>query len=392
METLFVLDLSENRLSGKIPDCWKNKKFTVFNLASNKLTGTIPNSFGNLSGGWLNLSNNSLNGEPFEALKSMEWLQSLDLGQNQLSGKIPSWWVMQTSHLQNLRLRKNLFSGDIPTSICELSYLKILDLADNNFSGSIPPCIDHLSGMVQKPTEDTAPMASPPAAPPVVGNDQELEKEGLKQVLKGYEQDYTKKLKYLVNIDLSNNSLTGSIPDGLTSLSGLIGLNLAHNHLSGKIPSKIQQMKSLESIDFSNNNLYGPIPTSMSNMDSLGFLNLSNNNFSGPIPRNDHFLTFDEPSFVDNPYLCGEPLKNKCFGGDEVPSSMAHENNSGNGDKKEKVLFYFVTALGFITGFWAFFGTLLLKKNWRHAYFHYMDEVADKMYVATMVRVARLQR
>ncbi|XP_027364712.1 receptor-like protein EIX1 [Abrus precatorius] len=396
MEILFVLDLSENKLSGKIPDCWGGKILSILNLASNKLSGTIPSSFGSLMLGWLNLSNNSLSGEPLLVLKNTQSLQILDLGMNQFTGMIPSWWIVKTFYqLQNLRLRQNLFSGDIPASLCQLPFLRILDLAENNFSGSIPPCIGHLRSMVKNaattPYESAlAPMME--AGAPTVVADEQWGKEDLKQVLKGYELDYTKNLKYLVNIDLSNNSLIGSIPDGLTSLSGLIGLNLAHNHLSGKIPSSIQQMSSLESIDFSNNNLYGPIPTSMSNMDNLGFLNLSNNNFSGPIPRNDHFLTFDEPSFVGNPYLCGEPLKNKCFGGDEVPSSMAHEDNSGNGDQKEKVLFYFVTALGFITGFWAFFGTLLLKKKWRHAYFHYMDEVAGKMYVATMVRVARLKR
>jgi len=39
---------------------------------------------------------------------------------------------------------------------------------------------------------------------------------------------------------------------------------------------------------------------------------------------------------------------------------------------KEKSLFYAVIALGFITGFWVFFGTLFLKRDWRHAYFIYM--------------------
>ncbi|RDY12805.1 LRR receptor-like serine/threonine-protein kinase GSO2, partial [Mucuna pruriens] len=377
MESLFILDLSENRFSGRIPNCWGKQFFSVLNLASNKLYGTIPSSFRNLTVGWLNLSNNSLHGEPFQALQSNEWLQILDLGENHFTGKIPSWWAALTI-LENLRLRQNLFSGDIPTSLCQFYNLKILDLAHNNLSGSIPPCIGDLRGMMLNGVE----------APPAFTFDaNEWEKEHLKQVLKGNEYDYTKKYvsPYLVNLDLSSNSLMGSIPDHLTSLSGLIGLNLSHNHLSGKIPRNIEKMKSLESLDFSNNNLSGPIPTDMSIMDNLGFLNLSYNNLSGPIPKNDHFLTFDNRSFAGNPHLFGGPLTNNSTIGDRVPTTNSVGNeDSDNSDKKEKVLFYFVIVLGFITGFWAFFGTLLLKRGWRYAYFRYVDGVLDNMYVAIM--------
>ncbi|ESW15410.1 hypothetical protein PHAVU_007G070400 [Phaseolus vulgaris] len=381
MESLFILDLSENRFSGTIPNCWGRQFFSVLNVASNRLSGTIPNSFGNLTVGWLNLSNNSLHGEPFQALQSNEWLQILDLGENQFTGNIPSWWAAQ-SVLENMRLRENLFSGDIPTSLCRFFNLKILDLADNNLSGSIPACIGDFRGMMIKGVE----------APPAFTYDaDEWAKRHFKQFLKGNEHDYTKKFAYpyLVNLDLSSNSLVGSIPDDLTSLSGLIGLNLSHNHLSAKIPNNIQKMKSLESLDFSNNNLSGPIPTNMSIMDNLGFLNLSYNNLSGSIPTNDHFLTFDNRSFAGNPHLCGEPLTNKCSISNGVPTSVSHEEHNENGDKKEKVLFYFVIALGFITGFWAFLGTLLLKRDWRHAYIVYVDGVVDKIYVAIMVRVAK---
>jgi len=383
MESLFILDLSENRFSGTIPNCWGRQFFSVLNVASNRLSGTIPNTFGNLTVGWLDLSNNSLHGEPFQALQSNGWLQILDLGENQFTGKIPSWWAA-TTVLENLRLRGNLFSAEIPTSLCQCFNLKILDLADNNLSGSIPPCIVDLRGMMIKGVE----------APPAFTFDaDEWAKRHFKQFLKGNEYDYTKQYAYpyLVNLDLSSNSLMGSIPEDLTALSGLIGLNLSHNHLTGKIPNNIQKMKSLESLDFSDNNLSGPIPTDMSNMDNLGFLNLSYNNLSGSIPTNDHFLTFDIRSFLGNPHLCGGLRANNCSISDGVPTSRgSHEENNDKDDKKEKVLFYFVIALGFITGFWAFFGTLFFKRDWRKAYFLYVDGVVDSIYVAIMVRVARL--
>ncbi|KAK7391379.1 hypothetical protein VNO78_19795 [Psophocarpus tetragonolobus] len=396
-EQLVTLDINNNQVSGYLPEDFGDLLSNLYrlNLHSNLIevflslkSGLKPVIRHNskliweyLTVGWLNLSNNSLHGEPFQTLQSNQWLQILDLGENQFTGKIPSQWAAEAI-LEILRLRQNFLGGDIPTSLCRLYNLKILDLADNNFSGSIPHCIGGLRGMMINGVE------APPAFTYIAN---EWDKRNFKQILKGNEYDYTKKgaHPYLVNMDLSSNKLMGSIPDDLTSLSGLIGLNLSHNHLSGKIPSNIQKMKSLESLDFSNNNLSGTIPTNMSIMDSLGFLNLSYNNISGPIPTNDHFLTFDNGSFAGNPYLCGEPLTNKCSIGLGIPTSDGHEPNNDNSDKKEKVLFYFVIALGFITGFWAFLGTLFFKRDWRHAYFRYVDGVVDKIYVAIMVRVAR---
>ena len=199
----------------------------------------------------------------------------------------------------------------------------------------------------------------------------------------------------MFNIDLSNNKLIGHIPGGLSALSKLVNLNLSHNHLSGKIPSNIGNMKSLESVDFSNNALLGLIPDSMSLLTSLSHLNLSYNNFSGPIPQKNQFSTFqDDPSiYVGNPYLCGIPLKNKCSDDPaHPPSSVGFEEKLGNDDGREKMLFYFVITIGYVTGFWAVIGVLMLKKNWRHACFGYVDKVADNIYVAVVVRVARLKK
>ena len=206
--------------------------------------------------------------------------------------------------------------------------------------------------------------------------------------------EYTTNVIYLVNLDLSSNNPVGSIPHNLTALSGLISLNLLHNHLSGKIPNNIGNMKSLESIDFSGNQLSGKIPKGMSALTSLSYLNLSCNNFSGMISREGQLLTLDDPSFyAGNPYLCGPPLPNECFVDNKTPS----DNNEDQGtDKKEekyeKVLFYSVTAIGFATGFWGVIGTLLFKKSWRHSYFQFVENTADRMYVAIVVRAAKLRR
>nr|TKR97371.1 hypothetical protein D5086_0000213640 [Populus alba] len=64
-ERLFYLDLSDNCLSGEIPDCWMMcKVLEILNLASNNFSGRIPASLGSaVFIQTLNLRNNSLSGE-----------------------------------------------------------------------------------------------------------------------------------------------------------------------------------------------------------------------------------------------------------------------------------------------------------------------------------------
>ncbi|GAU15413.1 hypothetical protein TSUD_44500 [Trifolium subterraneum] len=149
-------------------------------------------------------------------------------------------------------------------------------------------------------------------------------------------------------------------------------------------------MKSLESLDMSHNQLSGRIPDTMSALTSLSHLNLSHNNLSGPIPKGNQFLTLDDPSiYAYNPYLCGSPLP-------MCPGDILHGTSERKGDEDdnevEKVLFYFVIALGFATGLWGFIGTLWFKKNWRHAYFRWVEDVADKIYVAFVIKVPKIKK
>ncbi|KAL1292263.1 hypothetical protein AAHE18_20G259000 [Arachis hypogaea] len=393
VDYLSILDLSKNRLSGKIPDCWKDKYvWEEINLSSNKLSGAVPSSFGNLSTlAWLHLNNNSLHGEFLASMRNLPHLLIMDLGENQLSGTISSWSANTFSSLQILRLRQNLLSGGIPSQICELSSLKILDLSRNNLNGSIPWCIGNLRGMTLEASTLSPPSTLAKGISFRRARVHDWETEDVVEVMKGRELDYIKILKLVVMMDLSENNLVGSIPKGITLLNGLHSLNLSNNHLIGKIPNMIRDMRSLESFDISSNQLSGTIPSSMSALTSLTHLNLSYNNFSGPIPTDNQFLTYDSSSYAGNPYLCGSPLPNKC-GPHQVPGSSEFEDEDSKTDKLEKWLFYFVIAIGFATGFWGVIGTLWFKKTWRHAYFRWVEDLADSIYVTTAIRMAKLKK
>ncbi|KAK4845730.1 hypothetical protein QYF36_008405 [Acer negundo] len=102
---------------------------------------------------FLILSNNNLSGELPPSLQNCTSMDSLDLGDNKLSGNLPAWIGESMPSLSILRLRSNFFGGNIPSQICILSTLHILDLSHNNLSGFIPPCLGNLSRLEVKPSE-----------------------------------------------------------------------------------------------------------------------------------------------------------------------------------------------------------------------------------------------
>ncbi|KAL2326049.1 hypothetical protein Fmac_025107 [Flemingia macrophylla] len=365
IDSLYNLDLSGNMLSGEIPNCWSVTQIQLseISLSSNNLSGVIPTSLGNLPTlAWLHLNNNSLHGRFPSSLRNLKHLLILDVGENHLSWTIPSWIGSIFSSLKILRLRKNRLNGTIPSQLCQLSSLQILDLSNNNLMGPIPYCIGNLTGMI---------LGKNPSASQLSEGPRYIEwyEQDVRVVIKGRELEYTRNLKLVVSMDMSNNNLSGSIPEGITLLSALHGLNLSHNHLSGHIPERIGDMKSLESVDISHDQLSGRIPNSISSLTSLSHLNLSYNNLLGPIPLGRQLSTLEDPFiYAGNQFLCGPPLQNACSSDDlEHGYQDADEGEDDKKDKMEKLWFYFVVALGYIVGFWTVIGSLLMKGSWRQA-------------------------
>ena len=367
INTLRVLDLSKNRLYGDIPDCWSNFKIlVVLDFSANNLSGFIPTSFGNATSlQSLHLENNSLQGELPLSLRNCTGMIIFDVGENKLSGSVPGWIEESMLHLEILRLRSNMFDGIVPLEICELAELQVLDLAHNNLSGIIPPCFGNLRGMISG--NGTSRIG--------IYKWSTTYGENMVQFMKGKELEYTKTLKYLINMDLSVNKLTGTIPEELTNLTGLRGLNLSNNHLKGNMPAMIGNIRFLESMDFSRNQLSGSIPQSMSALTSLSHLNLSYNKLSGRIPSGNQLQTLDDPSiYIGNSQLCGFPLS-KCVS-PEPPQADNEGKEEGNGPEIEW-LYIFMSA-GYVTGLSGVLGVMMYKKNWRDAYFKFVDDVKEK--------------
>ncbi|CAA2966149.1 receptor 12 [Olea europaea subsp. europaea] len=269
-----ILDLSDNQLSRKLPNCWKSlTNLIILNLANNHFRGKIPNTIGALYQlQTLHLRNNNIMGKLPSSLKNCTALRMIDLGENKLTGDIPAWIGTHLTRLAGLSLRSNQFHGKISPTICHLVNIQILDLSINHISGKIPRRLNNFTSLVEKNSSiETIPIG------------EVFFERYVDNVLvqwKGKAIEY-RKLGLLKGIDLSSNMLVGTIPQELSDMKGLIFLNLSRNHLTRNIISSIGQMEMLEWLDLSKNQLSGEIPTGLANLNYLSILDLSYNNLTG---------------------------------------------------------------------------------------------------------------
>ena len=86
----------------------------------------------------------------------------------------------------------------------------------------------------------------------------------------------------VMQVSLSNNNLTDTIPPEIGNLGNLTKLDLSYNHLSGSIPGNLSNLNWL---DFGGNQLTDSIPSEISDLTNLNILSLWGNKLSGSIPH-----------------------------------------------------------------------------------------------------------
>ncbi|KAJ6835177.1 putative leucine-rich repeat receptor-like protein kinase [Iris pallida] len=383
LQNLAVIDLARNLFSGELPNCWKHD-LAVLDLSSNNLSGGIPDTIGSLSSlEALHLSNNSLSGEIPLSLQGCTGLAILDLSQNKFTGKVPTWIGESCPFLKILQLRSNMFAGRIPRNLSRLFGLQIVDLADNNLSGTIPKSFGKFASM-------NVSRANPEQVLP--GPNTSWYVESMEVVMKGKALMYGDSngiLSLVTALDLSGNNLYGTIPREFGSLRGLMSLNLSGNHLNGEIPKEVGSMQSLVSLDLSRNDLSAAIPSTMTYLTFLSYLELSSNNLSGRIPSGNQLQTFNESTYSGNPGLCGFPVKQVCENDDNDAGTRNNNTSEEDGAGSQVWLPYLGTAPGFVVGFLVFWGTLILKSNWKDAYLSYIDRQYDRFYVIVAITFNR---
>ncbi|XP_021723272.1 probable LRR receptor-like serine/threonine-protein kinase IRK [Chenopodium quinoa] len=145
-QSLQVLDLSSNELSGVIPSEIKAFRGLQFlDMSGNLLIGSIPSTVGDLNMiQVIDLSYNMLNGSIPSEIGGAIALRELRLGGNRLTGHIPPQ-IENCSSLTALVLSKNNLTGPVPPTIAKLTNLEIADLSYNNLSGNLPKELTDLS-------------------------------------------------------------------------------------------------------------------------------------------------------------------------------------------------------------------------------------------------------
>ncbi|KAL3530195.1 hypothetical protein ACH5RR_009517 [Cinchona calisaya] len=311
-QTLTVLDLSDNKFSGTIPESFVNSsdELVVLDLRRNELQGTIPTSFpkGNQLRN-LGLNGNKLDGPLPRSLLNCQELEVLDLGNNNLIGEFP-YWLENLRQLQVLILKSNRLNGTVSRFKTRFPFpnLRILDLSHNQLIGILPENLFRsFKAMINSREHE--------------GEVEYMEmkdanymyyQDSLALVVKGTEIEFSRVLTILTAIDFSSNEFEGEIPRFIGELNSLRMLNLSHNKLNGHIPSVFGNLSKLESLDLSWNQFEGQIPWQLTKLSSLSVLNLSQNHLTGRIPEGNQFHTFGNDSYSGNLALCGFPLTKIC--------------------------------------------------------------------------------
>ncbi|RVW18905.1 putative LRR receptor-like serine/threonine-protein kinase [Vitis vinifera] len=147
----------------------------------------------------------------------------------------------------------------------------------------------------------------------------------------------------LKELNLSSNHLSGKVPTGLGQCIKLQGISLSYNDFTGSIPSGIGNLVELQSLSLQNNSLTGEIPQSLFNISSLRFLNLEINNLEGEISSFSHCRELQVLKLSINQFTGGIPkalgslsdLEELYLGYNKLTGSIPRD--IGNLSKLEKI-------------------------------------------------------
>ncbi|XLR29846.1 hypothetical protein S83_057746, partial [Arachis hypogaea] len=334
LQNLRILDLSNNKIHGKIPTWFSHNLLLTwmdfidlsfnqlqgdlpippngtyyFSVSNNNFTGGISSTICNASSlNALILSHNNLTGKIPQCLGSFPSLQVLDLQINNFYGSIPENFS-KNNDFETIKLNGNQLEGPIPQSLAHCTNLEVLDLSDNNIQDVFPSRLEAL---------------------------QELQVLSLRNnKFHGTITSLSRKHPFpkLRIFDVSNNKFSGSLPmqyfeefqgmmtmndntqaDGLEYMSFYVNttsvpyndsvvitmkgqviemsriltifttIDLSNNMFEGEIPHVIGELSSLKGLNLSHNKISGNIPQTLGNLTSLEWLDLSWNQLKGEIP------------------------------------------------------------------------------------------------------------
>ncbi|KOM34398.1 hypothetical protein LR48_Vigan02g054800 [Vigna angularis] len=208
-------------------------------------------------------------------------LITLDFRNLKLEARFPHWLLENNTKMSEVMFRNCSLTGTMQLPLHPLLMLQRIDVSDNTIIGKIPS--KNVSSVYPK-----------------------LKYLNMsRNYFQGSIPREFSQMKYLSELDLSNNQLSGEISDDIfeaaqqllflilsnnkfegpifTIPANLGSLSLNDNNFNGELPRSIFNT-SIISLDISNNHLVGNIPSLLTKFSRLAELRMSNNHFEGFIP------------------------------------------------------------------------------------------------------------
>ena len=254
---LIELNLSNCSIS-EFPNLSKTLNLQHLDISNNRLKGKVPAWLWTLPVTRLSLSHNSLNG--FEGSREVlvnSSLEMLDLMSNTFGGPFP----ILPPTINYVVASNNNFTGELPLSLCNPRKLSVLDLSSNNFSGPIPGCLgDSINGVMNLRKNN------------LNGNlPHELCRSGS-----------------LTTIDVGHNQISGKLPRSLVNCKSLEFVDVESNQINDTFPFWLKYLPNLKVLVLRSNRFHGPIssPQYPLMFSKLRIIDISLNMFDGSLPPN----------------------------------------------------------------------------------------------------------
>ena len=201
--------------------------------------------------------------DSLEGIETFSNLTALGAGGNALIGDFPSQ-VKQLTGLTTLDLSDNFLSGAFPDDIDVLSNLQILLISNNFLEGTLTRSIGNLKDLTQFLIQFNDLTGTLPDELTQLGsltllslNDQTMEEGG---GFTGPMLDFAN-APFLLNVDVANNGLTGSVPGSLLEsvnpeFANLINVDMSGNHFTGVVPADLSRFQAIR-LYLSGNSIQG---------------------------------------------------------------------------------------------------------------------------------------
>lgn len=186
------------------------------------------------------------------------------------------------SHLREINVSFNLFTGEVPGRLFLLQHLEVLDLSFNNFS-AIAPVVQGLNSIRSFNISSNEFRGNVPLLHSAVNlTSLNVSNNSFTGPIPVYICQNSSSLQF---IDFSLNRFNGTLQEGLGKCMKLQGFNAGFNSLSGSIPNDLYGMSSLRHLLLPFNQFTGTLNADIGNLSNLSILSLYGNKFAGPIPQ-----------------------------------------------------------------------------------------------------------